>query len=88
MSEKMSGRHVTEGPIAPVLFSFALPVLLLQLLQELYNITDCMVVGHFGGEYALAATGVAGLVLSILINFFIGFSSGVSGVASRLFGGV
>lgn len=86
MSEKMSGRHVTEGPIAPVLLSFALPVLALQLLQELYNITDCMVVGHFGGEFALAATGVAGLVLSILINFFIGFSSGISSVASRLFG--
>ena len=86
MSARMSGRHVENGSIAPVLFSFALPVLLLQLLQELFNVTDCMVVGHFGGDYALAATGVAGLVLSILINFFIGFSSGISGVASRLFG--
>ena len=86
MAVKMSARHVESGLIAPVLFSFALPVLLLQLLQELYNITDCMVVGHFGGEYALAATGIAGLVLSILINFFIGFSSGISSVASRLFG--
>ena len=86
MSAGMSGKHVESGPIAPVLFSFALPVLLLQLLQELFNITDCMVVGHFGGDYALAATGVAGLVLSILINFFIGFSSGISGIASRLFG--
>ena len=86
MSDWMSGKRVTEGPIVPVLLSFALPVLLQQLLQELFNITDCMVVGHFAGEYALAATGVAGLVLSILINFFIGFSSGISGIASRLFG--
>lgn len=86
MPARMSGKHVENGPIAPVLFSFALPVLLLQLLQELFNITDCMVVGHFGGDHALAATGVAGLVLSILINFFIGFSSGISSVASRLFG--
>ena len=86
MSADPSARHVDNGPIVPVLVSFALPVLLIQLLQELYNITDCMVVGHFGGEYALAATGVAGLLLSILINFFIGFSSGISGIASRLFG--
>ena len=86
MSVRMSGKHVENGPIAPVLLSFALPVLLLQLLQELYNITDCMVVGRFGGDYALAATGVAGLVLSIMINFFIGFSSGISSVVSRLFG--
>ena len=86
MSVRMSGKHVENGPIVPVLISFALPVLLLQLLQELFNVTDCMVVGHFGGDYALAATGVAGLVLSILINFFVGFSSGISGIASRLFG--
>lgn len=86
MSVRMSGKHVENGPIVPVLISFALPVLLLQLLQELFNITDCMVVGHFGGDFALVATGVAGLVLSILINFFVGFSSGISGIASRLFG--
>lgn len=74
------------GPIASALLAFALPVLAAQLLQELYNVTDCMVVGHFGGENALAATGVAGLVLSVLINFFVGFSSGISAVTARLFG--
>jgi len=86
MAARMSDGHVENGPIAPVLLSFALPVLLLQLLQELFNVTDCMAVRHFGGDYALAATGVASLVLSILINFFIGLSSGISGIASRRFG--
>ena len=78
--------HVDSGPIGKTLFSFALPVLLSQLLQELYNATDCAVLGHFGGENALAATGIAGLLLSVFINFFIGFSSGVSAVTARLFG--
>ena len=78
--------HVDSGPIGRTLFSFALPVLLSQLLQELYNATDCAVLGHFGGENALAATGIAGLLLSVFINFFIGFSSGVSAVTARLFG--
>ncbi|MBR1560422.1 MAG: MATE family efflux transporter [Clostridia bacterium] len=81
-----NGTHVEKGPIVPALMSFALPVLALQLMQELYNITDCMIVGHFGGDHALAATGVAGLLLSILINFFVGFSSGISVVTSRLYG--
>ena len=81
-----NGTHVEKGPIVPALLSFALPVLILQLMQEMYNITVCMIVGHFGGEHALAAIGVAGLVLSILINFFVGFSSGISVVTSRLFG--
>ena len=70
--------HVEEGPIAKTLLSFALPVLAAQLLQEIYNATDCAVVGHFAESHALAAAGVAGLLLSVLINFFVGFSSGVS----------
>lgn len=78
--------HVETGPIGRVLFSFAVPVLAGQLLQELYNVTDCMVVGHFGGDNALAAVGIAGLLLSVLINFFIGFSSGVSAMTARQFG--
>ncbi len=78
--------HVDSGPIGRTLFSFALPVLLTQLLQELYNVADCAVLGHFGGANALAASGIAGLLLSVLINFFIGFSSGVSVVTAQQFG--
>ncbi len=78
--------HVEKGPIGKMLLCFAIPVLLSQLLQELYNVADCMVLGHFGGQYALAATGISGMLLSVLINFFIGFSSGISVITSRLFG--
>ena len=78
--------HVENGPIGKTLFAFAMPVLASQLLQELYNITDCSVVGHFAGSGALASTGIAGLLMSIFINFFIGFSSGISVVTGKLFG--
>ncbi len=78
--------HVDGGPIGRTLFSFALPVLLTQLLQELYNAADCAVLGHFGGANALAASGIAGLLLSACINFFIGFSSGVSAMTAQQFG--
>lgn len=78
--------HVEKGPVGKTLFFFAVPVIITQLLQEFYNIADCAVVGHFAGEYALAAAGVSGLVFSVLVNFFIGFSSGVSAISSRLFG--
>ena len=78
--------HVEEGPIGRTLLYFALPVLLSQLLQEFYNVADCMVLGRFGGDYALAAAGISGMLLSVLINFYIGFSSGVSVITSRLFG--
>ena len=78
--------HMENGPVGRALFSFAVPVLLSQLLQELYNVTDCLIVGRFGGDYALAAAALGGLVLSVMINFFVGFSSGVSVVTARTFG--
>lgn len=78
--------HVDKGPIGKTLFAFALPVLLTQLFQELYNAADCAMLGYFGETNALAASGISGLWLSVLINFFIGFSSGISAVSAMLFG--
>ncbi len=89
MRKLLSGNteiHMEKGPIGKTLLLFTLPVLLSQLLQQLYNICDCMVVGHFGGDYGLAATGVAGLIISVIINFFIGFSTGISFITAKLFG--
>ncbi|MCQ4775947.1 MATE family efflux transporter [Lacrimispora saccharolytica] len=54
---------------------FAAPILLSQILQQMYSIADCMIVGHFGGGNGLAAAGEAALFLSVIINFFVGFST-------------
>ena len=74
------------GPIHRKLLAYAAPLLLMQLMLQLYNIADCAVVGRFGGAFGLAAVGVAGLVLAVHINFFIGFGVGVTSAVSRLFG--
>lgn len=74
------------GPIHRKLLAYAAPLLLMQLLLQLYNIADCAVVGRFGGAFGLAAVGVAGLVLAVHINYFIGFAVGVTSAVSRLFG--
>ena len=74
------------GPIHRKLLAYAAPLLLMQLMLQLYNIADCAVVGRFGGAFGLAAVGVAGLVLAVHINFFIGFAVGVTSAVSRLFG--
>ncbi len=75
-----------SGSIHKTLLLYATPVLLMQLLQQLYNIADCAVIGRLCGGFGLAAVGVAGLVLAVHINFFIGFSVGVTSAVSRLFG--
>lgn len=76
-----------QGPIGRTLLIFAIPILLSQILQQMYSIADCMIVGHFGGENGLAAAGEAALILSVIINFFVGFSTGVSAITASAFGG-
>ncbi len=77
---------MTKGPIGRELLQLTLPVLLSQLLQQFYNIADASVIGQAAGAVGLAAVGSAGLLLSVMVNFFIGLSTGVSVVAAQMFG--
>ena len=76
----------TRGAIVRQLLIFMLPILLSQLLQQFYAIADTALVGQALGAEALAAVGTASLVLSVMVNFFIGFSAGLSVLVSHLYG--
>ena len=76
----------TRGAILRRLLIFMLPILLAQLLQQFYSIADTALVGQVLGAKALAAVGTAGLILSVIVNFFIGFSAGLSVLVSHLYG--
>ena len=52
---------LTEGPISQALISFALPLLLGNLFQQLYNTADSLIVGNFLGSEALAAVSSSGV---------------------------
>ena len=84
--QKNAEVHMEQGPIGRTLLLFAIPILLSQILQQMYSIADCMIVGHFCGGNGLAAAGEAALILSVIINFFVGFSTGVSAVTAAAFG--
>jgi len=68
------------------LIIFALPLLLGNLLQQLYNAVDAVIVGQFVGIEALAAVGSTGSLVNLLVSFFMGLSSGASVLVSRFFG--
>ena len=76
----------TRGAIPRQLLVFMLPILLSQLLQQFYTIADTALVGQVLGAQALAAVGTASLILSVIVNFFIGFSAGLSVLVSHLYG--
>ncbi len=70
---------LTKGNITKVLLQFALPMILGNLLQQMYNITDTLIVGQYIGREALAAVGSAYTLMTFLNSILLGFCMG-SGV--------
>ncbi len=77
---------MTVGSIPRLLILFALPLLIGNLFQQLYNTVDSIVVGNFVGKQALAAVGCTGPVINALVSVFIGLSTGSTVVIAQYFG--
>ena len=80
-------RDLTQGNIFAQLMLFALPLLLGQVFQTLYNSVDSVVIGNFENAGALAAVTASGTISMIISGFFNGMSAGASALFARLFGG-
>ena len=78
--------RMTEGNIWKQIILFAVPMLIGNLFQQLYNTVDSMVVGNYVSTQALAAVGSVGPAINTLLGFFIGLSTGAGVVISRYFG--
>ena len=76
---KIMTLDLTKGNITKVLLQFALPMILGNLLQQMYNITDTLIVGQYIGREALAAVGSAYTLMTFLNSILLGFCMG-SGV--------
>ncbi|TCO03635.1 MATE family efflux transporter [Natronoflexus pectinivorans] len=79
-------KDLTTGNEARLIFRFALPMVIGNLFQQLYNIVDSIIVGKFLGTEALAAVGASFPIFYTLISFFIGIGSGATIVISQYFG--
>jgi len=75
-----------RGSITKPLLVFAIPMLLSNIFQQLYNTVDMVIVGHFLGETSLAAIGACAVIFELLIGFAIGISRGFGIVAARSYG--
>ena len=81
-----SAQPMTEGSIWRRITAFALPILLGNLFQQMYNTADSLIVGNFLGNNALAAVSSTGSLIFMLIGFLSGISIGAGVVIARYFG--
>ena len=85
--KKKSGTVLmTEGSIWKKLLIFSVPLILGNLLQQLYSTVDSIIVGNCVGKEALAAVGSTGSIVSLLIAFSQGASVGAGVIISQYMG--
>lgn len=77
---------MTEGSIYKKIITFAVPIFLGNLFQQLYNIVDSLIVGNFLGKESLAAISSTGSLIFLLVGLVGGVFSGAGVAISRYFG--
>ena len=85
-SRRRSDVDMTQGSIFRLILNFALPLLVGNIFQQLYNTVDTWVLGNYATKEAFAAVGTISPVFNLVVSIFIGLSSGASVVISNYYG--
>lgn len=78
--------NMTEGSIGKKLLIYSVPLMLTGILQLLYNAFDIIVLGQFSSTKAMAAVTSTSALVSLFVNFFLGFSAGASVIMAKFYG--
>ena len=77
---------LTTGKIGPAILAFILPMMLGSLIQQLYTMTDSVIVGQFAGKVGLAAINAVATLFKFPLNFMNGLAAGATILISRAYG--
>ena len=77
---------LTQGNIWKQLIRFAIPMLIGNFFQQMYNTVDSIILGRYVSTEALAAVGSTGNAINALIGFFIGIATGAGVIISQYCG--
>ena len=81
-----NSKEMTRGAVFPLLFSFTMPLLLGNLLQQTYSLIDAAIVGKFLGINSLAAVGASTSVIFLILGFCNGCCAGFGIPVAQKFG--
>lgn len=79
-------KDMTTGSPLKIILSFALPMFIGTIFQQIYSIVDTMVAGYTLGDHAIAAIGATSSLFAFIIDFAFGMNSGFALVVTRAFG--
>ncbi len=79
-------KDLTKGNETKAIISFAIPLIVGNIFQQLYNVADSIIVGKYIGSSALAAVGSSFTIIVFLTSIILGLCMGASVVFSQYFG--
>lgn len=83
---KAKSVDATQGSIIQKIFIYAIPLILSTLVQKLFNAVDIVVLGNMADSIAVAAVGATTSIVSLVIDTFVGLSTGTKIIFARQFG--
>ena len=83
---KKTSVNLLDGPILQSIIAFAIPILISNIFQQLYNTADIMIVGRYLGPNALAGVGATAAIFELVIGFALGVGNGMGVIIARCFG--
>lgn len=86
LSELFSAHDMTTGKPVVKILQFAVPLLVGNIAQQLYNTVDTIVVGKYVGDNALSSVGSSGPVLNLILVLLIGIATGTGIMVSQYYG--
>ncbi len=87
MRSFFGAQDMTVGSPMSCLLKFSIPLLIGNIAQQMYNTVDAMVIGKSSwGDQGLAAVGLAGPIVNLLLVLFMGISTGASILSAQYFG--
>lgn len=86
MSNIMNKTDMTNGPIMWKVIVFAIPIVIGNILQQLYTTVDTLVIGNYCGYESLAAVGTSAQPVEVLLCIFLGIGTGISILVSQYTG--
>jgi len=87
MLKQLNARvDLTQGSILYKLIIFTIPLFLGNLFQQVYNLSDALIIGNFASNDAFAAVSSTGSIIFLLIGFFNGVAIGASVIISKFVG--
>lgn len=82
----MKKYDLTNGNITLQMIQLSLPLIMGNILQQLYNTIDALVIGRYAGQTEFAAIGIAGSVMNLFLFAIVGACTGISVIFSQQYG--